>query len=75
MPNTTICCGCGRNLVVHLPTIRMLQLVARGAQPPRLQLRPVGTELPAPDLHSLVRFRCDCGQEHGYPVEAPTCGA
>jgi hypothetical protein len=73
MNRSHLCPLCGRDLTTYIPTIRVIQVLARGPVPP--PLRCVGSRLPAPDLKTMVRFRCECGIEHGYPVDGPVCGA
>lgn len=62
-------CSCGRSLFSYFPIIQMHQFVVRGPASPFI--RRVGTELPPPDLATPITFRCECGRQHTYPLEAP----
>lgn len=73
MSRSHLCPLCGRDLTIHIPAIRIIQTFVRGVGVPTL--RCVGSRLPLPDLKTMVRFKCECGVEHGYPVDGPVCGA
>jgi hypothetical protein len=73
MARSPLCPLCGKDLTTFIPTIRIIQALVRGPVAP--PLRCVGSRLPSPDLKTVVRFKCECGAEHAYPVDGPLCGA